>query len=140
MSIKEQIQKDRISALKAGEKERKALLDYILGEIQKAEKDPHAKGDPAIAMIQAYLKSQREMAKEFAESRPEETARIQREVEILSQYMPRQLSDDEVRQEIRILVDQGVTGKGPIMAALKQKHGAALDGKRAAELAGEMAG
>lgn len=140
MSIKDQIQKDRIAALKAGEKERKGLLDYILGEIQKAEKDPNPKGDPGTAVIQAYVKSQREMATEFAESRPEETVRIKRELDILMAYMPRVLTDDEVRAEIQELTSQGVSGKGPIMAALKAKHGAALDGKRAAELAGEVAG
>ena len=34
MDIKQQIQKDRIEALKAGQGERKGTLDYILGEIQ----------------------------------------------------------------------------------------------------------
>ena len=53
-------------------------------------------------------------------------------------YLPRQLSDDEIRAEIRDLIAAGTTAKGMIMAALKQKHGAALDGRRASELAGEL--
>lgn len=140
MSIKEQIQKDRIGALKSGDRELKGLLDYILGEIQKSEKDPSAKGDKEAAVITAYIKSQRDMMKEYASTKPEEAARIEREINSLMAYLPKQLTDDEIRSEITALMEQGTTARGLIMAALKQKHGAALDGRRANEIAAEMAG
>jgi len=138
MSIKEQIQKDRIAALKSGDRDLKGLLDYILGEIQKSEKDPNAKADNATAVIQAYIKSQRDMVTEFKESRPEEATRIHKEIDILMNYMPRQLSEEEMRAEISELIAAGTTNKGQIMAAMKQKHGAAIDGRKAAEIAGEL--
>lgn len=137
MSIKERIQKDRIAALKAGEKDRKSILDYILGEIQKAQKDGKPGNDPAESVIQAYIKSQKDLAREFGESRPDDARRIEFELSVLSEYMPKVLTDDEVRAEIQSLIDSGVTGRGPIMAALKKKHGVALDGRRASELAAE---
>lgn len=141
MSVKEQVQKDRIAAMKSGDSDRKAVLDYILGELQKAEKDPSAaaKGDRSIAIIQAYVKSLKDFIQQHGVARPEEATRYQNEINILMDYLPRQLSDDEIRAEIKGLLEAGVTAKGLIMGELKKKHGAALDGRRAAELAGEMA-
>lgn len=141
MSVREQVQKDRMEAMRAGDSDRKAVLDYILGELQKAEKDPSAaaKGDRGVAIIQAYVKSLKDFIKQHGKARPAEAVRYQNEINILMEYLPRQLSDDEIRAEVRSLLDAGVTAKGLIMGELKKKHGAALDGRRAAEIAGEMA-
>jgi uncharacterized protein YqeY len=138
MDIKTQIQKDRIEALKAHETERKATLDYILGEIQKKEKDPNAKGDVAIASISAFIKSLREFIEQHGAQRPEQSANYQAEIELLEKYLPRQLSNEELRGEIEAMRSSGETRKGMIMKALKEKHGAAVDGKRAASLLEEM--
>lgn len=145
-TIREQIQKDRIEAMKAKDSARKVVLDYVLGELQKAEKDPSAKTDPsakddkAVAVIKAYVKSLKDFIDQHSQTRPEEAAKYSHEIDILMKYLPRQLSDDEVRTEVKSLVEAGITAKGQIMAELKKRHGAALDGRRAAEIAGEMAG
>lgn len=138
-TIREQIQKDRIAAMKAKDSGRKEVLDYILGELQKSEKDPKAKGDAAVGVIKAYVKSLKDFIAQHGEGRPEEAAKYQKEIDILMVYLPRQLSDEEVRAEVKGLVESGVSAKGQIMAELKKRHGAALDGRRAAEIAGEMA-
>lgn len=138
MDIKEQIQKDRIAAMKAREPDKKAVLDYILGEIQKKEKDPSAKGDFAQATIVAYLKSLREFIEQHGEARQDEAAKYQREIEILGEYLPRQLSDDEIRAAITEIQASGESKKGMIMKALKEKHGAALEGRRATAMLDEM--
>jgi uncharacterized protein YqeY len=141
MTVKEQVQKDRMQAMRAGDADRKAVLDYILGELQKADKDPSAaaKGDRGVAIIQAYVKSLKDFIQQHGESRPHESVKYQKEIDILGAYLPRQLSDEEVRAEVKSLMEAGVTAKGLIMGELKKKHGAALDGRRAAEIAGEMA-
>lgn len=138
MDIKEQIKKDRIEAMKAHRAERKATLDYILGEIQKKEKDPSAKGDIATAIISAYLKSLREFIDQHGAERPAETAKYRAEIEQLEAYLPKQLTDDELRGEIEALRQSGQDKKGLVMKALKEKHGAAVDGKRAATILDEM--
>lgn len=138
-TIKEQIQKDRIAAMKARDSARKDVLDYILGELQKSEKDPSAKGDKATAVIKAYVKSLKDFIDQHGTARPQEAQKYQGEIDILMAYLPRQLSDDEVRAEVKAIMEAGVTAKGLIMAELKKRHGAALDGRKAAEIAGEMA-
>lgn len=138
MDIKEQIQKDRIAAMKSRESDRKAVLDYVLGEIQKKEKDPSAKGDFGIAVIAAYTKSLREFIDQHAEVRPEEAAKYAREIEVLSAYMPKQLSTDELKAAIGEIQASGESRKGMIMKQLKEKHGAAVDGKLAMTLLDQM--
>lgn len=138
MDIKAQIQKDRLEAMKARESDKKAVLDYILGEIQRKEKDPGAKGDIAVSSISAYLKSLREFIEQHGVTRPEEATKYQREIEILGAYLPKQLSDDEIRAAVSEIQGTGESRKGMIMKALKEKHGAALDGKRATALLDEM--
>lgn len=139
MDIKSQIQKDRIEALRNKQPERKATLDYILGEIQKKEKDLSSKGDIAVAVISAYLKSLREFIETHGEARPEEARKYQAEIDFLEPYLPKQLSDEEIRAEVQQLLDDGVEPrKGMIMKALKEKHGAALDGRRATAILDEM--
>lgn len=138
MTVKERIQQDRIAALRAGEGTRKATLDYILGEIQKKEKDPAAKGDLGTAVIQAYLKSLREYLNQHREADPVRAAQYDAEIALLTAYLPAQLSADEIRAEAEVLIAAGTTKKGLIMKALKEKHGAALDGQLAAALLTEM--
>lgn len=138
-SIKDRIAKDRIEALRAGDSERKAVLDYILGELQKAEKAPSARADAPVAVIKAYVKSLKDFIDQHGTGRPEQAAQYQKEIDIMMDYLPHQLSDEEVRAEVRALVDAGVSARGQIMAELKKRHGAALDGRRAAEIAGEFA-
>jgi uncharacterized protein len=138
MDIKSQIQKDRIAALKAGQSERKATLDYILGEIQKKEKDPSAKGDFAVAVISAYLKSLREFIEQHGAARPAESDKYKAEIALLEVYLPKQLSDEELHAEVESIIAGGETRKGLIMKALKEKHGAAVDGKRATTILDQM--
>lgn len=138
MDIKAQIQKDRIEAMRSRDADKKGVLDYILGEIQKKEKDPSAKGDVAVASIAAYMKSLREFIEQHGASRPEEAAKYQKEIELLSVYLPKQLSDEEIRSAVSEIQTAGENRKGMIMKALKEKHGAALDGRRATALLDEM--
>ncbi|MCX7718724.1 MAG: GatB/YqeY domain-containing protein [Candidatus Sumerlaeaceae bacterium] len=138
MDIKAQIQKDRIEALKTGDAPRKAVLDYLLGEIQKKEKDPAAKGDIAAAVVAAYIKSLREFIAQHGSERPAEAQRYEAEIALVEHYLPKALTADELRAEIEVLRAAGTDKKGLIMKALKEKHGAAVDGKAAATLLDEM--
>lgn len=138
MDIKAQIQKDRIEALKAGQAERKATLDYVLGEIQKKEKDPSAKGDVATPIITAYLKSLRDFIEQHGGEKADQAAKYQAEIELLTAYLPKQLTDDEIRAEAEAIRATGEERKGMVMKALKEKHGAALEGRHAMSVLDQM--
>jgi uncharacterized protein YqeY len=95
MDIKAQIQRDRIEAMKTGQSEKKATLDYILGEIQKKEKDPSAKGDIAASVIAAYIKSLREFIDQHKADKPEICAKYEAEIAMLASLLPLQFSVEE---------------------------------------------
>lgn len=138
MDIKTQIQRDRLEAMRSGQADRKATLDYILGEIQKKEKDPNAKGDIATSVITAYIKSLREFISQHGGAKPDLCARYEAEIALLRSYLPEELSEEQLRREIERLRESGIDKKGAIMKALKEKHGAAVDGKTAAALLDAM--
>lgn len=136
--LRDRIAADRMAAMKSGDKERKATLDYILGEIQRKEKDPVAKGDIATATIQAYLKSLREFISQHGATNPAQVSQFEKEIGLLEPYLPRQLSDDEIRAAVQEEQAAGNSAKGFIMKALKAKHGAALDGRRATQILDDL--
>ena len=127
-----QIKADRMAALKSRETETKELLDYIYGQVQLREKEPNAKGDHAVAVIKAYIKSAKECVGQYTDT--EAIAKFQREIAILDKYLPTAASEEEVKAAIDAIKAAGETSKGGIMKALKNQFGDALDGKMASSL------
>lgn len=138
MSLKEQIQKDRITALKNRDSVRKNALDYILGQVQTKEKDPNQSGDITTAVIVAYLKSLKDFIEQHGEARKEQAEAYRAEIVILEEYLPKQLSPEEIKSEVQNIQASGVTAKGLIMKNLKEKFGTGLDGRLAAKILDEL--
>jgi uncharacterized protein YqeY len=134
--LKDRIAADRIAAMKSGDKPRKAILDYILGIVQTQSKAPGvaADYDPTEAVILSYIKSAKQ---EIASGSPK-AAEFEAELAILAEYLPQPLVGEELRREIALIADSGVTKKGLIIKALKEKHGARVDGKATGELLSEL--
>lgn len=131
MLLKDRIKADRIGAMKSGDKARKAILDYILGIVQTQEKASGANpdADPTEAVILSYIKS---VKAEIAGGSPK-AAEYEAEIAILKEYLPQPLEGSELEAEIQAIADQGVTSKGLIIKALKEKFGARVDGKSVGE-------
>lgn len=131
--MKDRIKKDRIEAMKSRDAVRKNLLDYILGQIETKEKSQNAKGDIAIAVIKSYVSSVTEVMNSGNVS-DEYKTQVERELQILSSYLPKEVSEEEVKAVIQSAVTAGANKKGIIMKAITEKFGAAADMKKAALL------
>jgi len=58
---------------------------------------------------------------------------------VVESYLPRQLSEDELRAAIRaIIAESGANGVGPVMKELTKRHAGHYDGKVASRVAGEV--
>jgi uncharacterized protein YqeY len=58
---------------------------------------------------------------------------------VVESYMPRQLSEAELRAEIAsIVAESGANGVGPVMKELTKRHAGHFEGKLASRLAGEI--
>ncbi|MDQ2693969.1 MAG: GatB/YqeY domain-containing protein [Pseudomonadota bacterium] len=128
MSLKQRIQDDMKTALRARDKDRLAALRLILAAIQQREVDERITLDDAqvTAVLDRLLKQRRESIAQFqAAGRSDLAARETFEAEVIQSYLPRALSD----AEIDALIDQAVAASGAqsvkdmgrVMARLKEQ-------------------
>jgi uncharacterized protein YqeY len=94
MPVIERVQDDVRTALKAGERDRVHALRLVVAELQKAAKEG---GADEIAVLQRERKRRLEAAEAYREGgREDQAAAEEREAEIISAYMPEQISDEEL--------------------------------------------
>ena len=95
----EQLDKDMVEAMKNKEKERLSTLRLLKGAMQLEEINKKGELDDTeiINLISKQIKTRRESIEEFKKANRLDLAdKTEKEVEILSSYMPEQLSEDEV--------------------------------------------
>ncbi len=119
-------------AMKAGERERVHALRLIVNELQKAEKD--AAGDD-LAVLQRERKRRLEAAEAYRDGGRTELAEAEeREAEIISSYMPEQVSDEELAAIVGDAVaESGATSPqelGKVMALVMPRVKGRAEGKR----------
>jgi uncharacterized protein YqeY len=127
MAILEQIKVDMQSALRAGDKERLGALRLLLSELNKAAKDG---SDDELAILRRERKRRLEAAKAYGDADREDLAGGERaEAELISGYLPAELSEAELRaiveQSVRESGAESIKDMGKVM-----KHAmAAVDGR-----------
>lgn len=115
MKLREQINKDYMTAFKEKNTVAKNLLSVIKGEIQTTEKNVGSElsDEDVIKILQKSAKSLKEMVASGSEGAKEELA-------IIEAYLPKQMSKDEVTQKVTELVNSGITQMGAIMKEFAQ--------------------
>jgi uncharacterized protein YqeY len=140
MSLLNQVQDDVKAAMKAGERERVRALRMIADALQKAEKDNG--GDP-VEVLQRERKRRLEAAEAYRDGgRSDAATAEEREAEIISSYMPEQVSDDELLAIVGDAVaESGASSPqemGKVMALVMPKVKGRADGKRVSAAVKEM--
>lgn len=127
MVITEEIKTDLQGAMRAGEKERVGALRLVLSELQKAAKE--GAGDE-LAVLRRERKRRLEAAGAYRDAGREDLAEgEQAEAELISGYLPAELSDDELRTIVEEAVrESGAESPKDIGKAMKQAM-AAVDGR-----------
>src|SRR5258706_6057508 len=96
MRITDTVKSDLAIAMKAGERERVGHLRLVLSELQKAAKEG---SDDELAVLRRERKRRLEAAQAFSEGgRPELAEAEQVESDLISAYLPAELTDDELRE------------------------------------------
>jgi hypothetical protein len=114
--IKEQINKDYMTAFKSKNTVAKNLLSVIKGEIQTVEKNTGVENmsdEDVLKILTKTSKSLKEMVAGGSEQ-----AKI--ELEIVEAYLPKQMSKEEVTQKVTEIVNSGITNIGAIMKEFAQ--------------------
>jgi uncharacterized protein len=142
MSVLEQVQADVRTAMKAGERERAAALRMIVDSLQQDAK--LGSGDE-VAVLQRERKKRLEAAEAFGDADRTEQAQAEKfEAELIEDYLPAQLSDEELIELVDVAVaETGASEQkqmGQVMSALMPKVGGRADGKRVSAAVREKLG
>jgi uncharacterized protein YqeY len=134
MSLKNQITEDMKSAMKAGDKDRLKAVRLILAAIKQVEVDKRVELDDAavLAVLDKMVKQRRDSVEQFEKGNREDLAAIERaEIEVLEQYLPEQLSADElaalVDEVIAATGAQSMRDMGKVMGQIKAKAAGRAD-------------
>jgi uncharacterized protein YqeY len=115
-------------AMKAREKERLATIRLIQAEFKRVEVDERIEIDDAraLAIMDRMVKQRRDSISQFESAGRDELATIERaEINVIQEFLPQQLSEDEI---LAIIDDAlsgvdatGIAAMGPLMAVIKPK-------------------
>ena len=101
--MRERILSDLVSAMKSKDKETLSVLRMVKGAIQLEEinKKSELSDEDFIGVVSKQIKTRKESITEFEKAgRTDLVEQTSKEVEILSKYMPEQLSEEEVLKVI----------------------------------------
>jgi uncharacterized protein YqeY len=161
--LKQQIQKDSIDALKAGNQILLGTLRMLLASIITKEKDKRYKiskekpdmaeenlikeseltDEQVLEVISSEIKKRKDAIVLYEQGkRPELAEREQKEIEVLKKYLPEQLSEDELKK----LVAEAITktgasemkDMGKVMADLNPKIKGKADGSQVSKIVKEL--
>jgi uncharacterized protein len=149
MALKEQLRTDLTAAMKARDDVRSSTLRMILTAITNAEvagkQAKELSDDDIIGVLSSEAKKRREAATAFAEGgRPEMAAKEAAEAEVIAEYLPAQLTAEEIEGIVaRAIAQTGaedMKAMGKVMGVVTpQVRGRADGGAVAAEVRRQLA-
>lgn len=118
MDLFEKVSEDIKTAMKAREKVRLEALRGIKKEFLEAKTAPGAGGvltdDQAMKIMVKMVKQRKESARIYTENnRPELAGNELAEAAVIEEYLPKQLGEEELKEELRaIIAETGAAGPG----------------------------
>ena len=143
-NLYERIERDLVTARKERDQTALDTLGMLKSEVVNAGKEPGAGGATDDEMVQRVLrrevKRRQEASQAFASGGREAAARKElAEAEVLARYLPAQMGDDELEQEVRgIIAEVGAGGPrdlGAVMRLAGPRLGERAEGGRIAAVA-----
>jgi uncharacterized protein YqeY len=144
-SLRERFTADLKEAMKAGEKGKVSTIRLITSALK--DKDIEARGlgkgettpDEILALLQKMVKQRQESIAIYdANGRPELAAGERAEVDVINLYLPKPMSEDEVKSAIAEAVAESgaasVKDMGKVIAILRAKFAGQMDFAKASGL------
>ncbi|EAJ6140574.1 GatB/YqeY domain-containing protein [Campylobacter lari] len=141
MGLKDQILEDIKEAMRNKDDFKRNTLRTLNASFKQIEVDERITlNDERICkIIASEIKKRNEAALAFSKGSREDLAQKElQEVAILSAYLPKQLSDEELKSELKKLIEKlqinSLKEQGILMKEAKAIFGASVDGKRLNEM------
>jgi len=128
MTLKERITEDMKAAMRAKESAKLGAIRLLLAAIKQREVDERVELDDAgiLAVVEKLLKQRKDSITQYEAAGRDDLATAERaEAELLSGYMPAQLSPAEIACEVAAAVAatgaSGAADMGKVMGVVKQR-------------------
>jgi len=128
MTLREKINEDMKTAMKAREADKLAAIRLLQAALKQKEVDERVEltDDLVLGIIDKMLKQRKDSIEQYqAGNRPDLVAKEEFEVGVISAYLPAQLSDAELAAILDgVIAETGATGAkdmGKVMNALRPK-------------------
>lgn len=140
----EQLQKEMIAAMKAKDKLRKDAISSLVSAVKKTAIDEGCRDDIKEELVNRVILKEMKTVKEQIDSCPAERtdllAEYQQRYDIMSEYAPAMLSEEEVR---KILTEKfadviATKNKGQIMKTVMPELKGKADGKLIGQVVAEL--
>lgn len=149
MGLNERLTEDMKAAMKAGPagKQRLETIRYLRSLLKNAEIDKKAPltDEDILGVITKQVKQLRDSIAEFEKAgRNDLVEKARAEIAVLSEYLPAQMTEDEVRELARqIIADVGAKGPkdmGKVMGPLIARTKGRADGRMVQQIVRELLG
>src|ERR1700759_5654396 len=125
-------------AMNAKEEGKLSTLRMVNSTIKNADIDARGQGKPPLSdeellgVLQKMIKQRQEAVELYDKvARPELAAQEREEIAVISAYLPKQMSDDEVKPAISAAIKEtgaaGMKDMGKVVGALKAKYAGQMD-------------
>ena len=145
MTLQQMLMADLRQAMKRGDDSRRSLIRLVLAEVKNAEIDKGAAlDDPeVIDVISRQAKRHRESIAGFSKgNRQDLVAQEEAELAIILEYLPQQMSREEIVEAARSAIEQvgarGPGDKGKVMSQLMPQLKGRAQGREINEVVSEL--
>jgi uncharacterized protein YqeY len=145
MALRDIIQKDLTTAMKAGDEVTKQTLRMLKAEILNKEValGRPLEADEDLGVLTSAVKTRRDSIAEYDKAGRADLAEHERaQIAVVERYLPAQLDEAAAKKAIGDLAGElGVSTKkemGKLMKAVMERYKGQIDGKLASKLAGEL--
>ena len=143
--LKEKLMEDLKNSMKEKNNLRKNVVQMVRAAILQMEKDKGIEVDDnrILEIIAKEVETRNDSLAEFEKGGREDlVAQAKEEIAILSEYLPKQLTREELKEKLeKIVADLGATSikdMGPVMKEAKAQIGTAADGRTINEVVKEL--
>ncbi len=132
--LKGRIQADLNAARKQRDKERTLVLSTILADLRNKEIETGGALDDAgaVQVLAKAIKQRKDSAEQMRGGGREDLAvKEEAQADVLQEYLPAAMSEDEVRDIVRAILEGGAEQMGQVMSELMPRIRGRFDGKEA---------
>lgn len=145
LMLKEKLLEDLKMSMKEKNEVRKNAVQMVRAAILQVEKDNGItlEDEKIIQIIAKEVKKRKDSLDDYIKGGREDIVKqVEEEINILSEYLPKQLSKEEIEKMVKEIIEQvgaeSIKDMGKVMKETKEKIGARADGKAINEVVKEL--